>query len=221
MRFTLAALILSQLFILASGQATAARLDFVGEIKFVDTDLNRGVFKGSDEGTQISGYFDDDAKEIQISNGTQVLTSSIQPPDENGPVSISISVINNDQQIDPLTASLFNAILGEPAFSGGEIRDFYQLGVLGEFNPPIDETVGAGLFLLFLYEQDVFDETVLDPGLNFPEGQILSAFAISEFADGGEPIYVAGGELQVVPLPASIWFLITGLSYFFIRRQVK
>lgn len=205
-----------------SGVATAAFINYSGQLDIVTTDLGGARYSGAIPGQVFSGSF-------TYGTAAQASTDPLFPGDydfsippfggsisdgstaTNGTAGEVVQVtIADDLVIDQGTADLINSLLGS-SLSDGSIVDIADIDTL--FVSPAGDQVVFGLSFISLdgsaWSNDDFSNFPPLSGLSLP-----AIFFINE-TDAMDNLQFEGfGVLDsvVVPLPAAAWLLLSGIG---------
>lgn len=189
--------------ILSPVNAYSAIINFAGQLDVIEVESGASSYAGTPIGTNFSGFIDDTTFNGEISNGT-TLTSFSCCIDAGG------LAISNDVTIDADTASTLNFLTGTSLYNADDKIDIIDIEG--------DEITTAGgrieVGLSYIFDASTFEDENLDNYPFDPNEVQLAVFFILEENGDGDDIYSAFGQLNAVPLPASVWLFGTGIIFF-------
>lgn len=191
-------------FILSPLNANSTTINFSGQFDVIQVDTGTGIYSGNPIGTNFSGFIDDVTFNGEISNGTGVTT----------PFSCCIAAgglaLTNNIELDNESVLLLNSVAGSSMFTVGDMIDLVDIE--GD-----ESTLGGGRIevgLSYILDASAFNDENLD---NYPfdhNDLQLALFFILEENGNGDAIYSALGQINAVPLPASVWLFGSGIALF-------
>ncbi len=218
-----------------AGTSHAAVVTFAGSIVQVETDSGTGQLAGTVVGTGFAASFTypDSAGPSTIDEPDEAnyeLTGTASLARNGGPVingtEINVNIQNN-QPLESDAADLINVLIGpDPPATADQPIDNWSLSALqsGAFEMDPDPTDGDDTEELFngvLFEFSMLsldaalfnnkDYRPLPPGFNDVP---VRAFILTEADSEGTILFQGIGllsEVTVVPAPAAIWLLLTGV----------
>lgn len=182
--------------------AHSAPINFSGQIDIVDFDEGGAIYSGTSVGTTITGSIDDATFGGHVSNGT-ILTNFTCCIAADG------MEFTDNEELDAEFAAGLNSLLGSSGtFAPGDFVDLIDIegdtttagggrleaGVSYVLDPAAFSSGGAGAY--------PFD----------PADLYLAVFFIFEENSQGDDIFGAIGRIDPVPLPATVWLLVTGFA---------
>jgi hypothetical protein len=196
--------------VLSPWRAQAAGINFTGLLDFVDLDTGGAAYAGTATGTRFTGAIDD-----VTFNG--FITDGATRTDFGCCIAAGGIEIADNQAVDQATADRLNSWLGPGFFAPGHSIDV--LNIEGDLR-----TTGGGRIevgLSYILHPDAFPNS--NPG-NYPfdpADLYLTLFFILEENSLATNTYDAIGRVDAVPLPPTVWLLLTGVlaGFGYSRRR--
>ncbi len=202
------------LFIIISPlAANSAIVNFSGQLDAIEFNTGAGVYSSTILGTTFYGSIDDITFSGEISDG--IIITSFGSNIAAGGIEVSNNFI-----LDAGSAELLNVLAGYSMFSVGDILD--GINIEGDVSTSGDGRIEIGLS--YLFKSDTFNDENLNNYPFNPDDLLFSLFFIYEEDLYGDDVYSAVGELNAVPLPASIWLFCSGfvsLAGFVKRKKMQ
>lgn len=187
-------------FLISISAQAATVINFSGTLDIVELDLGGGVYSGTPIGTMFNGYIDDVTANGVITDGTKLTSFGCC-------IAAGGLDVTNDFVIDADYAMYFNQLSNSSSFSAGDIFDIVDIEG--------DESVSGGgrieVGLSYILDKNAFSDESLSNYPFDPSDVLLALFFIAEENSSGDDIYSAVGQINAVPLPATIWLFGAGI----------
>lgn len=188
------------LLILCPLPASAALINFSGQLGVIDVNTGAGVYAATPPETIFSGFIDDASASGAISDGTTLTSFSCL-------IAAGGLTVSDNFELEAEEAALLNALTGFSLYSAGDILD--GINIEGDAATTSGGRIEIGLS--YLFDADTFNSEDLGNYPFDPDDVQLALFFIYEEDADGEAVYSAAGQLNAVPLPSAVWLLGVGI----------
>lgn len=189
--------LIGSVLLLMALPARSAPIDFAGLVDFVDLDAGGAVYSGRGVGTAFTGTIDDETFSGSLSDG-------VTPTAFSCCIDADGMEFSDNVPVDADIAERLNFWLGPGFFVPGHSVDL--IDIEGDAATADGGRIEIGLS--YVLDPAAFSGTGAYPF--DPADLYVAVFFIFEENALGEEIYSAMGNLEPVPLPATLGLLVSG-----------